>query len=78
MADKRCADGVFSHGERLVRKGGRIKAAGNWYQSNRIKGWVGRYVHVQMNDYWLSEILAFDYKTRKTVPVKIESKEKTS
>ena len=70
MADKRCADGVFSHGERVVRKGGYIKAAGNLYQSDLLKEWVGRRVEVHMNDYWLSEIIVYDYVTRKSIPVK--------
>lgn len=56
-ADRRCADGLFSSGWRKVKKGGRIKAAGNWYQNDRLKEIEGELVHVMMNCYWLSEII---------------------
>ena len=56
-ADSRAPDGVFASGWRRVRKGGRVKAAGYWYQSDALKEIVGELIHVQIGDYWMGDIL---------------------
>lgn len=57
--DQRCSDGIFSDGWRLVRKGGRVKAARVWFQHDKLIPYVGGYVHVQMNDYWCQEAIVY-------------------
>ena len=46
-------DGVVYYGVRLVRKGGRIKFAGDWYWDKRLLPYVGQYVGVCAEGYWI-------------------------
>jgi hypothetical protein len=57
--DSRAFDGVFSEGYRLVRKGGRVKAAGVWFQSDLLLPYVGKSVFLANIDYWLGDVDAF-------------------
>ena len=50
-------NGIFSEGYRLVRPGGRIKAADNWYQHDALIPYIGSTVYVMMNDYHYREII---------------------
>lgn len=56
-ADRKCADGVFCDGWRKVKKGGKVKAAGVYYEHDSLKGIEGELVHVQMHGYWMEEVL---------------------
>lgn len=53
--DGRALDGLVSDGERLVRKGGRVKFAGAWWQHDLLVPYVGRYVYLDNIDYWRVE-----------------------
>jgi hypothetical protein len=54
--DRFCADGVISSGWRYVRKGGRVKIAGQWWQDHMLEEIVGEYVKVCIQDYWMSAV----------------------
>jgi hypothetical protein len=58
-ADRYCADGVISSGWRVVRKAGRIKFGGAWYEADSLCGLTGELVLVQMGEYWGSYVLVF-------------------
>jgi len=53
---------MFSDGLRLVRKGGRVKAAGQWFKSEKLLPYVGKQVAICNLEYWLSEADAHDAK----------------
>ena len=46
-------DGVPEYGFRLVRKGGRVKFAGEWWQHEDLRIFVGEFVVVRATEYWL-------------------------
>lgn len=56
-ADRKAPDGVFSDGWRKVRRGGRIKCAGQWFESRALIPFVGDLVHVQVDDYWMQSVV---------------------
>ena len=48
-----CApDGIISEGWRAVRKGGRVKFAGLWWQSDKLIPYVGQDIWCHGQDYW--------------------------
>ena len=57
--DQRAPDGVFSRGLRLVRKGGRVKAGGVWFQGDCLLPLVGQFVILDNFDYWQTECQAY-------------------
>lgn len=57
--DRYCADGIISDGWRYVKKGGRVKIGGKYYHDPRLEEIVEEYVHVQINCYWMSEVIIF-------------------
>ncbi len=58
-ADKKCSDGVISHGWRYVRKRG-VKFAGSWYTNENLKNIpLGEFVQVSMHGYWMTEVMIF-------------------
>ena len=61
-ADKKAWDGLFYAGWRKVRAGGRIKAAGCWYQDDQLLPFISKKVYVRMNDYWQTEILVYAWR----------------
>lgn len=40
-------------------QGGRVKIGGKYYHDPRLEEIVGEYVHVQINCYWMSEVIIF-------------------
>jgi hypothetical protein len=57
MKDKKdvlAPDGVVAYGDRLVRAGGKIKYAGDWWQDDRLLPYVGQYVGVCSDQYWIT------------------------
>lgn len=71
-SDTAAPDGIFSHGYRLVRPGGRVKAADTWFQHDALIPYVGDTVYVMMNDYWYSELICItdDLEMRKICTAK--------
>jgi hypothetical protein len=73
-----CADGIISHGERLVRKGGRISFGGYDVQDDKLLPWVGEWVFVTVDDYWFQAVCISDAKTYTdqicVSPVKVKKK----
>jgi len=62
--DTCAADGGVEFGYRLVRKDGRVKFAGAWYQSDSLEYYVGTYIVMRTLDYWYTEVQAWkDYPT---------------
>jgi len=53
--DRRAPDGLIADGERYVRKGGRVKFAGFWWQSDALIPFVGKPVECGGMDYWQTE-----------------------
>lgn len=53
--DIRAPDGVIANGERYVRKGGRVKFAGLWWQHDALIPFVGLPVDCGGMDYWQTE-----------------------
>ena len=53
--DIRAPDGKLADGERVVRKGGRVKFAGRWWQSDKLVPFVGTPVQCGGMDYWMTE-----------------------
>ncbi len=51
--DTRAPDGVVAYGDRLVRIGGKIKYAGIWFQDDRLLPFVGDWVGVKSDGYWI-------------------------
>jgi hypothetical protein len=62
VRDRRAADGELAEAERIIRKGGRIKYAGIWWQHDRLKEFVGETVMV-CSDYWRTELDVFNLPT---------------
>jgi hypothetical protein len=62
MNDKRALDGQIAQCERIIRKGGRIKYAGIWWQHERLKDFEGHTVIV-CSDFWRSELDIFNLPT---------------
>lgn len=58
--DMRAPDGLVATGERIVRKGGRVKFAKCWWTDERLKGMEGQIVIVSAEDYHYSEISIAD------------------
>ena len=54
MSDKRGAGGNIASGERLVRKAGRVKFDGFWFQNDALLPLVGESVEVQAEDAFFS------------------------
>ena len=54
--DRFASDGVIASGWRYVRKGGRVKIAGEWWSHPLLEGYVGSYMQVVINDYWMSSV----------------------
>lgn len=63
MKDKRAADGELAEAERIIRKGGRIKYAGVWWQDDRLKEFEGCTVIV-CSDYWRQVLDIFNLPRR--------------
>ena len=57
--DRLAPDGLTAYGWRLVHKGGWVKMNKVWFQNDRLLPFVGRKIHVAMNDYWCREALAY-------------------
>ena len=57
--DQRAPDGAFSRGLRLVRKGGRVKAGGMWFQGDCLLPLVGKFVILDNFDYWQTGCQAY-------------------
>lgn len=55
--DRFASDGVISNGWRIVRKGGRIKVAGQWWKSEHLEPIVGELVYFQVYDYWMEKLI---------------------
>ena len=53
--DSRAPDGGIADGERYVRRGGRVKFAGFWWQSDKLIPFVGTPVDCGGMDYWQTE-----------------------
>jgi hypothetical protein len=53
--DIRAPDGIIANGERYVRKGGRVKFAGLWWQSDLLLPFVGLPVDCGGMDYWQTQ-----------------------
>lgn len=53
-------DGVVAHGWRLVRPGGRVKFWHSWWQHEALVPYVGKYVLVYPNEYWVTGVVCFD------------------
>lgn len=53
--DTRAPDGAIAEGERYVRKGGRVKFGGRWWQSDDLLPFVGKPVDCGNMDYWRTE-----------------------
>ena len=57
-------DGIPEYGWRLVRKGGKVKIAKDYFQHDKLIPFIGKYIAFCVNDYWLQEIRFFtDYPT---------------
>ncbi len=56
MRDVKAPDGVIYYGDRLVRKGGKVKFGGGWYQHPRLEKYVGQTIGVRKQDYWFTAI----------------------
>ena len=80
--DIRAPDGLFYAGWRMVRKGGRVKAGGAWYKSDRLLPFVGREIWVAIGEYWGGWILAweflFDVLIQEDIPRESDSNQATS
>lgn len=51
-ADRNAPDGIIAGGWRIVKKGGRIKFGGSWYEHESLKAIKGELVYVHMGEYW--------------------------
>ncbi len=49
-------DGIVYCGDRLIRAKGKLKYAGNWWQDDRLLPFVGHYLGVRTEGYWMTEI----------------------
>ena len=54
--DSFAQDRVVSNGWRIVRKGGRIKAAGSWWHAKELESIIGELVFFQIYDYWMEKV----------------------
>jgi len=54
IKDVLAPDGEVDYGIRLVRKGGRIKFNGCWYQDDRLIPYVGQYIGTECEGYMSS------------------------
>ena len=54
-------DGIVYFGQRIVRKGGRVKYAGSWWQHDKLLPFVGLEVGVRSEDYWITSITIWCY-----------------
>lgn len=52
--DRKAVDGELAEGERLIRKGGRVKFAQEWWQHASLLPFVGQRLTVS-SDYWRTE-----------------------
>ena len=53
-------DGVLAEDWRLVRPsaiGGRVKCFGSWWDSPKLKDYVGRWVWVEAGQYWITWVI---------------------
>jgi hypothetical protein len=57
MRDVLAPDGEVDYGSRLVRKGGRLKFNGCWYQDDRLIPYVGQDMVVECDGYMSSKII---------------------
>lgn len=57
--DVMCPDGVMDYGWRLVRKGGRVKAYGDYWQDDKLIPFVGQHVVVDSTHYWCTAIRVY-------------------
>ena len=71
-SDTAAPDGIFSHGYRLVRPGGRVKAADTWFQHDALIPYVGTTVYVMVNDYWYSELICITDEQRTEILGRIQ------
>lgn len=62
-ADRFAGDGVIASGWRYVKKGvkkgGRIKFGGAYYEHESLKPLAKEYVYVHMGDYWQGHVQVF-------------------
>lgn len=60
--DVMAPDGIPEYGWRKVRKGGIVKFAGDDYQHDALLSFVGQFVCVKTNCYWMTDVQAWtDY-----------------
>lgn len=58
-ADVRAPDGVVSMGRRIVRKNGVVRFASDKFRHDKLVPYVGQYVFVEAEDYWILHPHAF-------------------
>lgn len=58
--DQFCADGVICYGNRIVKKGNRVKFGGFWWQDDGLAPYLGYYVTIRPDDYYFTAIEVFD------------------
>lgn len=75
MRDVCAPDGLVYWGERIVREGGRVKFANEWWHHEQLKDLVGQTVEVKAEEYWYSEI-SIHWPAWK-LPLVIKRKEQT-
>lgn len=51
--DELAPDGVIYYGDRFVRPGGKVKFAGSWWQNDKLIPYIGQYVEVRADGYWI-------------------------
>jgi hypothetical protein len=57
--DRRAPDGVVSLGRRRVSKKGTVRFAGDTFRHDKLMDFVGQYVFVEAEDYWIVRPHAF-------------------
>lgn len=70
--DNRAPDGLVSGGYRWVRPGGRVRFAHAWWQSDKLKEFVGQEVYVHAGDYWYGEVDVADGRGRWLCKIKAD------
>lgn len=55
-ADRKAPDGGIASGWRFIKKGGRIKFGGSYFEHPTLIPLVGEYVYVHMGEYWASYV----------------------
>lgn len=58
--DSYCSDGIISHGERIVKKGGKVLFGGHIAYHEKLIELVGQKVFVSVECYWFLNVIIAD------------------